>query len=111
MKLVKKVEIRKGVTSSYPIIKSLNSGQQVKVIDEFTNSTGQKWFRVDLGSAKGWGIATQFSISQTPVQKTVLTRTDIRKGATTSYASIGTVSPNQKVDILDTFTNSKNEKW
>lgn len=106
-----KVDIRRGATTSYSIIKSLNTGQQVTVIDEFTNTTGETWYRVDLGSVKGWGLAEDFTATPTSEQKIVLNRTDIRKGATASYPSIGAVSPNQKVEILDTFTNSTNEKW
>jgi N-acetylmuramoyl-L-alanine amidase len=178
---VEKVDIRKGATTSYSIIKKLNAGTKVTVIGEFTNTKGEKWYRVDLGSTKGWGLAAQIygnaSVNQTRVnfrkgattgytivgtllkgtrvtilnsfinhskqlwyridaqgksgwilgtylkvdagalataypQKTVIMSSSIRKGATSSYTVVGKVSPNQKVEILDTFTNpANNEKW
>ena len=99
--------------TSYPIVGTLQNGMNVKVIDSFKNSLGQLWYRIESQNKTGWILSELLNASNTPAseQKKVLNRTDIRKGATISYSSIGTVSPNQMVDILDTFTNSKNEIW
>src|SRR5690606_1797566 len=42
----KKVEIRRGATNSYQSIATITNGIEVKVIDEFTNTFGEKWYRI-----------------------------------------------------------------
>jgi N-acetylmuramoyl-L-alanine amidase len=112
MTVQKKVEIRKGATTAYPIVKSLDSGQQVTVTGEFTNSTGEKWVHVDLGDSMGWGISTMFANSTAVQYATVIeSNVNIRKGATVSYQVIGTLSNGTKVKVIDSFQNSIGEKW
>jgi N-acetylmuramoyl-L-alanine amidase len=111
----KKVDIRSGATSWYSIVKSLNIGQKVTVIDEFVNSSGETWYRVDLGNAKGWGLSTQFSQSgSTPTSDYATvnnSNVNIRKGATTLYPIVGILQSGMKVKIIDTIKNSQSEIW
>ena len=115
MTVEKKVDIRKGATDSYSIVQSLNPGQQVNIIDEFTNSTGEKWYRVDLGSVKGWGLSTQFSNQGVSFHSgyatTIASNVQMRKGATTAYAVVETLQKGIQVKIIDNFKNSLGEVW
>ncbi|WNS75106.1 N-acetylmuramoyl-L-alanine amidase [Bacillus sp. DTU_2020_1000418_1_SI_GHA_SEK_038] len=114
-----KVEIRKGATTAYPLVTSLPIGKSVTVIDEFINSAGETWYRVDLGSKQGWGLASRFtenSTNQSPLQTGSLAtitgdQVNVRKGATTSYAVVTKLSKGTKVKVIDTFKNSKGELW
>src|SRR5690606_29205973 len=89
MTVEKNVEIRKGALSTYPLVKMLIKGQQVTVIDEFTNSLGEKWYRVDLGNILGWGKADYFSSYTTDLTgKLAITAenlVNVRRGASTAY--------------------------
>ncbi|MEH7124282.1 MULTISPECIES: SH3 domain-containing protein [unclassified Bacillus (in: firmicutes)] len=113
------VEIRKGATTAYPLITSLPIGKSVTVIDEFINSAGETWYRVDLGSKQGWGLASSFtenSTNQSPLQtgkEATITedQVNVRKGATTSYEVVTKLSKGTKVKVIDTFKNSKGELW
>ncbi|MBG9657857.1 SH3 domain-containing protein [Cytobacillus firmus] len=114
-----KVEIRSGATTSYPLVTSLSTGKTVTVIDEFTNSSGELWYRVDLGTNKGWGLASSFTEQSTgnsgiQVGKQAAITGDnvnIRKGATTSYEAIAKLSKGTSVKVIDSFKNSSGELW
>ena len=118
------VNIRKGATTSYSIVDTLKPGEKATVIAEFENSVGEKWYNVDLGNVKGWGLSEFFQSnnsveSSTTVappppatqQKVVLISGEIKKGASKSYPTVGTVSAGQNVKIIDTFKNSLGETW
>lgn len=114
-----KVEIRSGATTSYPLVTSLSTGKTVTVIDEFTNSSGELWYRVDLGTNKGWGLASSFTEQTTgnsgiQVGKQAAITGDnvnVRKGATTSYEAIAKLSKGTSVKVIDSFKNSSGELW
>jgi N-acetylmuramoyl-L-alanine amidase len=111
-----KVEVRKGATTSYPVVTSLASGQNVKVVAEFTNSIGELWYRVDLGSTLGWAPADHFisTSSSIKVGSYALVAGDnvnVRKGATTSYEVITKLSDGTTVKVIDQFKNSLDELW
>ena len=104
----KKVEIRKGATNTYEAIATINNGKEVKVIDEFTNTFGEKWYRIDLGKNKiGWGPATQFSTKST----VTFQNAPLRKGATNSYKIVEQLKKGQTVKVLSSFTNTYGEDW
>jgi N-acetylmuramoyl-L-alanine amidase len=115
MVTIQKVELRKGATASYPSVKSLSTGQQVVVIDEFTNSLGESWYRVDLGDVKGWGLSKSFTKAEASLLGKYAvsngTNINVRKGASTSYQVIGKLSKGQKVKVIDKFTNSQGALW
>ncbi|MFE8701690.1 SH3 domain-containing protein [Cytobacillus sp. FJAT-54145] len=117
MSVEQKVDVRKGATASYPLVTSLSKGQSVTIIDLFTNSSGELWYRVDLGTNKGWALSTSFSketaetINTGNIAVINADNVNIRKGATISYEVVTKLSKNQKVKILDSFTNSRKELW
>jgi N-acetylmuramoyl-L-alanine amidase len=117
------VNVREGATTAYEVVDQLKKGQKVKVIDEFTNAKGELWYRVDLGSVKGWVISkflTQVKNEAAPVlpsfsKKTVYTNSNkvvVRKGASITYPSVETLNANQKVTAIDQFVNRiTGETW
>ena len=54
------VTIHSGATTSYKLVDSLTPGEKAIVIAEFENASGEKWYNLDLGHAKGWGLASSF---------------------------------------------------
>ncbi|RDU37584.1 N-acetylmuramoyl-L-alanine amidase [Neobacillus piezotolerans] len=125
-----RVEIHKGATVNYPVVTFITSGQKVTVIDQFTNSFGQLWYRVDLGTVKGWAPASQFKKmdeTEPPVPPAVEPPTgvpgigsdvysytnnaEVRRGAAASYTVNAYLSFNAKVPVLATFTSPSGEIW
>ncbi|WP_113930708.1 SH3 domain-containing protein [Bacillus sp. P14.5] len=107
------VEVRKGATAQYPVVKHLDKGTELIVIDEFTNAKGEKWYRIDLGEVKGWipSFSTE-SESLTGSNSTINTdNVNIRKGASTSYPIVDKLGNGRTVEIIDSFENSLNEVW
>ncbi len=109
---VTNASVRKGATTSYPIVSTLKQGSKVTVIDEFTNSTGQKWLRIDLGSVKGWTEASNLVTQQTTNQKQIqIGNAPVHKGATTSYPIVTFLKQDQMVSVIDEFTNASGDLW
>lgn len=49
------VYLRRGATTSYPVIETLKAGTTHKYISTFENSSGEKWFNIQTASGnKGW---------------------------------------------------------
>ncbi|ESU34132.1 hypothetical protein G3A_02365 [Bacillus sp. 17376] len=49
------VHLRKGATTSYPVIETLKAGTTHKYISTFVNSAGEKWYNIQTASGnKGW---------------------------------------------------------
>lgn len=115
------LNVRKGATSSYAVVTKLPHGQKVKVIDTFTNQAGELWYRIEIGSVKGWILSSYLSPAASesvkppaPTQTSNVVKVDkaaVRKGATNSYAVVANLSKNQKVSVIDTFKNANGEEW
>ncbi|MBS4190240.1 SH3 domain-containing protein [Bacillus sp. FJAT-49705] len=53
------VHLRKGATTSYPILQTLKSGTTLKYISTFTNAAGEVWYNVETSAGvKGWVSGT-----------------------------------------------------
>lgn len=113
------VNVRKGATTSYQVVTKLSKDTVVKVIDSFTNSTGELWYRIEVGTLKGWVIQDYVAPSNddkpappsTEVKTVYAAKAPVRKGATSSYSIVSYVYQNQKVTIIDTFKNAAGETW
>ncbi|WP_027409270.1 SH3 domain-containing protein [Anoxybacteroides tepidamans] len=107
--------VRKGATTSYPVVTSIPLGQQVTAIDEFTNKSGELWYRVQFGHITGWALAEHFEIQkETNIGKQAVVlqnNVSLRKGASSSYESIQTLRNGQIVQIIDEFKNSLQETY
>lgn len=125
-----RIEIHKGATENYPVVTFISSGQKVTVIDQFTNSLGQLWYRVDLGTVKGWAPATQFkklTETESPAPPAAeppsgvpeigtdvysyTNNAEVRRGAAASYAVNAYLSFNAKAPVLATYTSPSGEVW
>lgn len=113
------VNVRKGATTAYAVVTKLSKGKVVKVTDSFKNSTGEIWYRIETGSIEGWVIQDYLKINDavnpappiTEVKTVQVDNTPVRKGATNSYGIATYVHKNQKVTIIDKFTNAQGEIW
>ncbi|MFT4414426.1 SH3 domain-containing protein [Fredinandcohnia humi] len=47
-------KIRKGATTSYPVVKTVASGTSLKYISAFTNAAGETWYNVEISGLRGW---------------------------------------------------------
>jgi N-acetylmuramoyl-L-alanine amidase len=112
--------IHKGATEAYDVVAKVEKSEELTVINSFKNASGDLWYRVDLGSVKGWIKSSAFETQTTPPPEkedlpeymyAKLNGIKVHSGATSSYKVVETLNTNQKVKILDSFTNSFNEKW
>lgn len=114
------VNVRKGATTDYEVIARLKKGQLVKVIDQFTNTKKELWFRVDLGNIKGWVISDYLTANKNEVETStsnkgvyvISDKTSMRRGASIAYSVVETLKEGQKINVLDQFTNqTTGENW
>ncbi|KJE28286.1 bacterial SH3 domain protein [Geobacillus kaustophilus] len=54
------VNIRKGASTSYPIVTTVPKGTQMTYIQPFTNSKGEKWYNVQLSDGRRGWMAAEF---------------------------------------------------
>ncbi|WLR55531.1 SH3 domain-containing protein [Mesobacillus subterraneus] len=113
MVVEQKVEVRKGATTSYPIVEYIDPGQKVPVIGQFTNTSGEIWYRVDLGDVLGWSPASKFAEPNVTGSIGIVNgdNVNVRRRADISYASIAKISTGRQVKIIDSFINSSGEIW
>jgi N-acetylmuramoyl-L-alanine amidase len=113
MVVEQKAEVRKGATTSYPIVEYIDPGQNVPVIGQFTNIAGELWYRVDLGDVLGWSPAVKFAESSAIGSIGTINgdNVNVRRGADTTYASIAKLSTGKQVKIIDSFKNAAGETW
>jgi N-acetylmuramoyl-L-alanine amidase len=111
--LEKSALVRTGATTNYQIVTSLDSGENIKVIGEFVNSLGEKWYRVDINGTLGWTQAANFADSSTLSQEAYVNEDNVhvRRGASTSYEIIDKLMKSKNVTIIDDYTNTDNESW
>ncbi|QOR66270.1 N-acetylmuramoyl-L-alanine amidase [Cytobacillus suaedae] len=106
--------VRKGATTAYPKVLEIPAGQQVKAIDDFTNASGETWYRLDLGSVKGWVESTTITKQETSKlekKQIQIGNAPVHKGATTSYPIVSYLKQGLEVAIIDSFTNSLGDLW
>ncbi|WP_027409269.1 SH3 domain-containing protein [Anoxybacteroides tepidamans] len=111
-----KTAIRSGASTSYKVVAYKNTGDSLKVISTLSSSQGV-WYYVQVSSnVKGWVAYSDVSLTRSTAssnQKTVVTttKTNIRKGASTSYPVVETVERGAMLLFIQSFTNSKGELW
>lgn len=108
------VNIHSGATKEYKVVATRASGSSLKVIDSHKAATGL-WYRVELSSTlKGWVFSGDVSVEKPAnAEKTVVTFGDVnlRKGATTSYASLAVIPKGTTLKYISSFTNAAGEVW
>ena len=111
-----KTTIRSGADPKYKIVATYLKGTPLLVIDKFFSSTGL-WYRVSLSpTLKGWVNSSQVSTNQIAPKTSLIIvtvhSTQLRRGASESYAVTLTLSKGQSLKYIQTFVNnSTNEVW
>ncbi|WP_082892613.1 SH3 domain-containing protein [Rossellomorea aquimaris] len=124
---IEKAEIRTGASSAYKVIQYAYENEDLKVVGEFSNSLGEKWYQIDLVTTKGWINEKAFldALPPTPenpdsneykftvgaIVYSKLDQTNVHSGATSSYKIVTKLNVNSPVNVVDFFTNSLGEKW
>lgn len=109
------INIHSGATRDYKVIATRTNGSSLKVIDSFNASSGL-WYRVELSSTlKGWVFSSDVTLAKSessePTKVVTFGEAHLRKGATTSYASIQLLAKGTTLKYISTFTNAKGEVW
>jgi N-acetylmuramoyl-L-alanine amidase len=110
------VAMRKGASSNYHLVKTLNNGDIVKIVDEFTNSLHEKYFQVETAGIKGWVKAEQVHVAEhlpafLPTSMKVTQPSPVRRGASIYYSTVATLKSGQVVTVIDIFVTKEKEIW
>ncbi|WP_298467116.1 SH3 domain-containing protein [uncultured Psychrobacillus sp.] len=109
------VKVHSGATRNYKVLATLTANKSLNVIDQ--HGTGANlWYRVEVSSTvKGWvhsgDVTTTKPSNVTPSSVITKEAVNIRKGATTSYASIELVVKGTSLKYISSFKNAKGETW
>ncbi|EDL64366.1 hypothetical protein BSG1_08761 [Bacillus sp. SG-1] len=109
--------VKKGATEAYDEVARVQAGDTVIILDSFTNSQKELWYRVDLGTVKGWVNSKAFKEAETPLppeiklMRVTVDSAFVHKGATSDYDVVHTVRKSDELTVIDSFTNSKGEAW
>ncbi|HZG59659.1 MAG TPA: SH3 domain-containing protein [Anoxybacillus sp.] len=110
------VVMRKGASQLYESIKTLRNGEIVKIIDEFTNSLNEKYFRIDVSGKKGWVLSGKLHIidhvpAKLPANFSVVQTSSVRRGASTAYESVASIKKGEIVTVIDIFVTKDKKVW
>ncbi|MCM3356738.1 SH3 domain-containing protein [Psychrobacillus sp. MER TA 171] len=109
------VKVHSGATRNYKVLATFTANKSLNVIDQ--HGTGANlWYRVEVSSTvKGWvhsgDVTTTKPSNVTPSAVIAKEAVNIRKGATTSYASIELVVKGTSLKYISSFKNAKGETW
>lgn len=109
------VKVHSGATRNYKVLATFTANKSLNVIDQ--HGTGANlWYRVEVSSTvKGWvhsgDVTTTKPSNVTPSSVITKEAVNIRKGATTSYASIELVVKGTSLKYISSFKNAKGETW
>ncbi|MER2009395.1 MAG: SH3 domain-containing protein [Psychrobacillus sp.] len=109
------VKVHSGATRNYKVLATFTANKALNVIDQ--HGTGANlWYRVEVSSTvKGWvhsgDVTTTKPSNVTPSSVITKEAVNIRKGATTSYASIELVVKGTSLKYISSFKNAKGETW
>ena len=105
------LNVRKGAGASYTRLGTLTKGTKVEIVKKESNG----WYKIKYNNSYGYVSGTYVKLdSQTPDPKpedeviakgTTTGNLNVRKGAGTSYASIGVLKKGTKVEIVKKDSN------
>lgn len=109
------VKVHSGATRNYKVLATFTANKSLNVIDKHGSGTNL-WYRVEISSTvKGWvhseDVTTTKPSTATPSSVVAKEALNIRKGATTSYASIELVAKGTSLKYISSFKNAKGETW
>lgn len=107
------VNVHRGALSGYKVTGILSKQQEVHVLSEFTNANNEVWVQVKNNNLSGWVKQNDIAAAAfSPAKMTVTgNNVNMRKGATTSYSIVATLTLGQTVEVVDRFLNQNLEVW
>jgi len=78
------VEVRSGAGDSYSLMKTINNGQEIVILSNRTDSSGDLWYRIRFGSFSGYVRASVLNAATVTTAATTTTTTKSTSAATTS---------------------------
>ncbi|MBS4195727.1 SH3 domain-containing protein [Lederbergia citri] len=113
--VIENTSVYSGAATSYKKVSSLSKGKEVKVIDQFTHSNLETWYRVDLGNnLYGWVISSALSVEVAPIKKQMVIGTksaELRRGADFGYQVTQKLPERSTVTVISEFFNVNGQKW
>nr|WP_243280440.1 SH3 domain-containing protein [Clostridium sp. 1001271B_151109_B4] len=107
------LNVRSGAGTSYSVIGSLNNGASVEIVE-----TSGSWYKIKYGSGYGYVSKDYVTVSSSNNDSSSSTTTstskgivnvssslNVRSGAGTNYSTIGTLSKNEIVEIVETVNS------
>lgn len=109
------VKVHSGATRDYKVLATFAANKGLKVIDQHKAATGI-WYRVEVSATvKGWvfsgDVTTTKPSNVVPSEVVTKQAVNVRKGATTNYASLELVAKGTTLKYLDSFKNANGEIW
>ncbi|MBQ0026463.1 MAG: SH3 domain-containing protein, partial [Lachnospiraceae bacterium] len=122
-RLTSNLNVRKGPGTSYAIVTTLDADTVVDLLTK-QNVDGTTWYQIQKGDVKGYVSGKYVALLDTKDDPTASKTTDtngtgtvtassltVRKGPGTSYASIGSVSQGQKLNIFGGQYDTDGVEW
>jgi N-acetylmuramoyl-L-alanine amidase len=107
--------VRSGAFTSYKKVAVLEKGTAVRAIDNFTNQSGELWYRIKVNDTTyGWISATLLTSEKIEINKTKIIGTKnayLRRGASYSYSVTQYIPYQTKVTVISEFYNHDGQKW
>ncbi|WP_186321292.1 SH3 domain-containing protein [Bacillus sp. FJAT-22090] len=109
------VKVHSGATRDYKVLATFGANKGLTAIDQHKAADGI-WYRVEVSSSvKGWifsgDVTTTKPSNVVPSQVVTKQAVNVRKGATTNYASLELVAKGTSLKYLDSFKNANGEIW
>ncbi|ALC86367.1 hypothetical protein AM499_11395 [Bacillus sp. FJAT-22090] len=109
------VKVHSGASRDYKVLATFGANKGLTVIDQHKSASGV-WYRVEISAAvKGWVFSGDVSTTKPTdyIPTNVITKqaVNVRKGATTNYASIELVAKGTSLKYLGSFKNASGETW
>ncbi|MFJ7970406.1 SH3 domain-containing protein [Psychrobacillus sp. NPDC096389] len=109
------VKVHSGATRDYKVLATFGANKGLKVSDQHKAATGI-WYRVEVSATvKGWvfsgDVTTTKPSNVVPSEVVTKQAVNVRKGATTNYASLELVAKGTTLKYLDSFKNANGEIW
>ncbi|WP_156505900.1 N-acetylmuramoyl-L-alanine amidase [Bacillus sp. SJS] len=112
---VTEANVRSGASTDYRKLSALTKGTAIKVVDQFTNKSGEKWYRVQLGSSTyGWvsaSLLTEKAVYLNTSMYIGTYKSELRRGAEFRYAVTEKPAYGTKVTLLSQIINGNGETW
>ncbi|MGV3464053.1 MAG: SH3 domain-containing protein, partial [Heyndrickxia sp.] len=104
--------IHRGALSTYKVVANLPKDYKLHKIDEFTNNSGELWYRVEVNETlSGWVLASNTTETMEKSYSVSVDAANVRSAATASSDKVTTIKNGTHVTVTDQFTNDINELW